>query len=101
MVEEFGGICYPAHIDRDANGIISVLGTFPESPRFTAAELHNSEKVSEYTQQYDLKNKHLVFSSDAHYLWDINERSNFLYMEEISDFEKAGERVIEFLRKDL
>ena len=101
LVEEFGGICYPAHIDRDANGIISVLGTFPESPRFTAAELHNSEKVSEYTQQYDLKNKHLIFSSDAHYLWDINERSNFLYLEEIRDPEKAGERVIEFLRKDL
>ena len=48
LVESFGGICYPAHIDRDANGIISVLGTFPKTPHFTCAELHDAEKWDEY-----------------------------------------------------
>ena len=32
LVSPYGGICYPAHIDRQANGIISVLGTFPSTP---------------------------------------------------------------------
>lgn len=101
LVESFGGICYPAHIDRDANGIISVLGTFPENAGFTCAELHNGEKAEEYAENFSLKDKRLIISSDAHYLWDIKECSDFLYMEEITDGNKAGERVIEYLRKGL
>ena len=30
LVNEYGGICYPAHIDREANGIISILGMMPQ-----------------------------------------------------------------------
>ena len=101
LVNQFGGICYPAHIDRDANGIISVLGTFPESPKFTCCEFHSSDKIKEYTDSYGLLNKHLLVNSDAHYLWDIKERSDYLCLEEITDSEKAGERVIDFLREGL
>ena len=36
-----GGVCYPAHIDRSSNGIISMLGDFPPEPRFTAFELND------------------------------------------------------------
>ncbi len=101
LVDSFGGICYPAHIDRDANGIISVLGTFPETPKFTCAEFHNSEKITQYTDKYTLKDKRLVISSDAHYLWDIKERSDFLWLEEIINPENTGEYVIKLLRKGL
>ncbi|MCQ2441338.1 MAG: PHP domain-containing protein, partial [Clostridia bacterium] len=38
IVSKYGGICYPAHIDRQANGIIEVLGTFPQTPIFNAVE---------------------------------------------------------------
>ena len=34
ITECFNGVCYPAHIDRDANGIIAVLGTIPEDANF-------------------------------------------------------------------
>lgn len=101
LVESFGGICYPAHIDRDANGIISVLGTFPENSGFTCVELHDGEKAGEYAENYDLLDKHLIISSDAHYLWDIKECSDFLYLEEIADSLTAGESVIEYLRNGL
>lgn len=101
LVESFGGICYPAHIDRDANGIISVLGTFPENSGFTCVELHDGEKAEEYAENFDLLNKHLIISSDAHYLWDIKECSDFLYLEEIADSLTAGESVIEYLRNGL
>ena len=30
VVNKFNGVCYPAHIDRDANGIIAILGTLPD-----------------------------------------------------------------------
>ena len=43
LVESFGGVCFPAHVDREANGIIAVLGTFPEDAPFACAELHDME----------------------------------------------------------
>jgi len=32
LVEKYSGVCYPAHIDREANGIVSILGTVPRTP---------------------------------------------------------------------
>ena len=40
-----GGVCYPAHIDRTSNGMVAVLGTFPETPLFNSVEFHFSENV--------------------------------------------------------
>lgn len=77
LVESFGGICYPAHIDREANGIVATLGIFPEFPFFPCAEYHDGDKRHEYEERFELlKSKPFVVSSDAHYLWDISGRLN-------------------------
>lgn len=68
-----GGAAYPAHIDREANGIVSILGTVPKEPAFTAAELRDLSNAEAYTAQHGLAGKQLVISSDAHHLWDIQE----------------------------
>ena len=74
IVKKYGGVCYPAHIDRQSNGIIAVLGTFPELPKFDCFELHDREKLSTHLEKFPiLKNKTMVVSSDAHYLWDIRD----------------------------
>ena len=39
LVRDFGGVCYPAHVDRDSLSILSVLGEIDESCGFVAAEL--------------------------------------------------------------
>lgn len=81
-VEKFGGICYPAHIDRQANGIIATLGVFPEQPYFPCAELHDADKESECRKSNPvLDGKSIVVSSDAHYLWDISGRLNFFELD--------------------
>ncbi len=98
LAESFGGICYPAHIDRDANGIISVLGTLPEKPSFSCVELRDGARLEEYSQSYGLEQKKVVINSDAHYLWDIKEQSDFILMDEISDPKRAGETLIKYLR---
>jgi len=78
-----GGVCYPAHIDRPANGIISTLGVFPDDPPFGIAELHELEKAEELTAAYgNLKDKWFVSGSDAHYLWDIRERYSAMELED-------------------
>ena len=71
-----GGACYPAHIDRPANGIVSTLGEFSDSPPYTAYELKDAEKDGEYKERFP-RRAGLVrtVASDAHYLQDISEAS--------------------------
>ena len=78
LVKRFNGFCFPAHIDREANGIISTLGTFPEDSGFTCAELHDPGKEAEYRQKYpSLAGMRIVSDSDAHFLWDIRDKICF------------------------
>lgn len=75
MVKEHGGICYPAHIDREANGILSMLGAFPPEPVFSVVELHDA-------CHSDLaEGRPIVASSDAHHLLDIGENDFYLDLE--------------------
>ena len=95
LVERFGGFCFPAHIDREANGIIATLGTFPENSGFTCAELHDPEKETEYRERYPaLAGMRIVGDSDAHYLWDIRDKTCFA---ELPDEPYSGA----FVRKQL
>lgn len=81
-VQKYGGICYPAHIDRQANGIISVLGTFPDKPVFRLIEINRADKVNEYLEKYNLKDKKVIISSDAHYLTDIRDKQNYFEIDD-------------------
>ena len=72
-----GGVAYPAHIDRPANGIVETLGTFPPDPPFTAYELNDAASDEEYREKHPvIRNLIRTVSSDAHYLWNISE-ANF------------------------
>lgn len=82
LVAEFGGICYPAHIDRQSNGIISVLGTFPATPHFNCVEFHDGEKSEEYIHKYGLQDKKIIVSSDAHRLTDMRDRENYFDLDD-------------------
>ena len=77
LAKSFGGICYPAHIDRQANGIIATLGTFPDIKGFNCVEFHDKEKIDEYRKNYDLGNRLAIVGSDAHFLWDIRDKENY------------------------
>ncbi len=67
LVESLGGVCWPAHIDRDANGLLAVLGAFPPEPEFRIAELREAKNR-------DLaEGRAVVLSSDAHRLWEIGD----------------------------
>lgn len=99
LAERFGGVCFPAHIDRQANGIIAVLGVFPESPEFTCAELHDREKADEYAPLCGKAGKRLISSSDAHYLWDIKEKTDYIELD--CDRRDVNVQLIRYLRGEL
>lgn len=100
FTERFGGVCYPAHIDRSANGIITTLGTFPSSPDFNCAELHDLEKSAELIQKHPaLEGKLLVTGSDAHYLWDIRDADAFIELDdEPYSSDLVRKKLFEYLR---
>lgn len=92
-VKEFGGICYPAHIDRDSLSILSVLGEIDESCGFKTAELADKTKLEALRAQHPILNAlNIVTSSDAHYLENMRDAENYLELDELTP-----ENVIELL----
>ncbi|MEA5051447.1 MAG: phosphoesterase [Oscillospiraceae bacterium] len=79
FARERGVLLYAAHVDRPSNGIVAVLGTYPETPRFPAAEFRGEESLADYRRRFPaLKTVRPLFCSDAHCLWDIAEAQHAL-----------------------
>ena len=72
LVRITGGVAYPAHIDREANGLLAVLGTFPETPVFPVCELHNKDNMPL------ADGRRVVVSSDAHRLTELGVKLNHI-----------------------
>ena len=99
VVESYGGVCYPAHIDRESNGIIAILGAIPEDLSFNYFELNNNENIATYSYLYGIPKDRFIISSDAHYLTDIRDKENFILFEEgLSNKEITG-RLLNMLRR--
>lgn len=74
LMEEYGGVCYPAHIDRSSYSVLSVLGDFPAGLPVSCYELTCAANEKAYLEQYEiLRSKKLIKSSDAHYLENMTE----------------------------
>ena len=83
LVDRFGGVSYPAHVDREANGVIATLGTFPDIPGFLNAEFYDGTKKEAYFRDHPaLRSRRILVSSDAHNLWSIREESESLTLED-------------------
>ncbi len=68
------GAAIPAHIDREANGVLAILGELPEKPDFPTVEIRNPERVDGLKREHpNLYGKRMIISSDAHSLWRILE----------------------------
>ena len=83
FIDRFGGVAYPAHVDREANGVIATLGTFPDIPGFLNAEFYDGSKKEAYFRDYPaLQSRRVLVSSDAHNLWSIREENESLTLED-------------------
>jgi len=85
IVADYGGICFPAHIDRNSYSILSNLGTIDESFRFNCAEVFDLDTLETLKSQHPhLNNLKILSSSDAHYLEHLRLKENFIETEENS-----------------
>ena len=89
IVADYNGICYPAHIDRDSNGILAILGTLPDEPHFNTVELKDKEKLALYTEKYGIGDRNIVFDSDSHLLGVMNDRENYIELDANPDDKAA------------
>lgn len=72
LVWSSGGAAVPAHIEREANGILTVLGALPEKPVFPTVEIRHPDRIADLEREHPvLMSKRRIVSSDAHRLWDI------------------------------
>ena len=73
MVRGMGGIAYPAHIDRESNGMLAILGMFPDEPVFGLCEVRDKENAAKLSE-----GRTVVVSSDAHRLEDFAQTLNHM-----------------------
>ena len=100
LCEDFRGVAIPAHIDREANGMLSVLGGVPEEPDFPTIEVRDASLLPQLIQEYPiLFKKRAIVSSDAHRLWEIAEPGFPINLpcEEGADEQAVREALIDYL----
>ena len=69
LVRSFGGVCFPAHIDRSSYSVLSALGDFPADLDVTAFELTPNANAEEFLDRFPATHGKLILrDSDAHYL---------------------------------
>lgn len=101
-VSKFGGVCYPAHIDRSSNGLIAILGTVPQNSDFTFYELRDADNIDSYCEQYSLNKSNIIVSSDAHNLESIRDKENyFLLTSPPSDAAAVRSELFSILRRNI
>lgn len=74
LTESYGGVMFPAHVEKSANSLIANLGFVPPDSKFKTAELKDLKKLHQVrrTNPY-LDNCRIISNSDAHYLEHIHE----------------------------
>ena len=81
--DELGVIAFPAHVDRDSCSIVSNLGGIPDTLDVKIIELSAKCDAEAFFDNYPgLRQYPVLRDSDAHYLWDMSERCNYISSEE-------------------
>ena len=84
IAADYGAAAFPAHVDRDANGVISNLGAMPADLGCEYIEISARTEPEEYlahNKNSFSKKYGCLRNSDAHRLGDINERAAYLEFE--------------------
>ncbi|MBQ7044025.1 MAG: PHP domain-containing protein [Clostridia bacterium] len=85
LVESYGGVCYPAHIDRSSYSVLSNLGMITEDMGFRAVEMTADADREMLIKNHPILDGAKVFvDSDAHYLENLKDAQNIIDLSENS-----------------
>jgi hypothetical protein len=100
LCKDHRGIAIPAHIDREANGLLSTLGGMPEEPDFPTIEVKDAANLLRLAGDYPvLQAKRAIISSDAHGILEIAEPGYPLNLpcESGANAQEVRDRLIDYL----
>lgn len=69
----FGGVCVPAHVNRESFSVLYNLGAIPQNAGFKTVEVYPKAPLD-----VDLSSYRILRSSDAHYIENILEQESFI-----------------------
>ena len=102
LARAYGAHVHPAHIDRESNGIVAILGGIPSEYSFDFFEFNDPESIDGYRQRFEgITSERTIVSSDAHRLWEINEAEHFFLLDD-EPYSSAlvRKKLFEHLEKD-
>ena len=80
LVRSYGGIAYPAHVDKSSTSLLSNLGSVPPESTFACAEFHDFKNLHRIRREHPyFEGCNVICCSDAHYLEDIHEPEYQIY----------------------
>lgn len=84
-VRSYGGVCYPAHIDRNSYSVLSNLGMITEDMGFSSVEMTaEADRETLIKMHPILEGVQIFVDSDAHYLENIKDAENIIDLPENS-----------------
>ena len=85
LTAEYGGVAFPAHVNRDSYSVIASLGAIPPESGFTAAEVTRDCDLEAFRQLHpELEGLRIFRDSDAHYLETLAEDPWLIHLPERS-----------------
>ena len=82
LTRGLGGVCIPAHVDRQGFSIITNLGFIPPDLKVKTVEISKRCTPDAAFKKYPFLSRfNYIISSDAHYLEDISERDFFIELD--------------------
>ena len=83
LVATFGGVAYPAHIDRQSNSLLSQMGFWDPDLNFPLAEV-SRRCPEDLFDRRDLRGLRHIAASDAHYLHQVMDAYQYMEVPERS-----------------
>ena len=85
LAQQYNGVAFPAHIDKDAYSVTASLGAIPPEAGFSAAELSGgADRAKQFLLYPELENMIVLQDSDAHYLHLMREEMGTVELPELS-----------------
>jgi hypothetical protein len=91
LANQHGGWLIPAHVNRDAFGLLPVLGLIPTDIELETLEVSSHQSIDAIREKFpQIRNFHLIQNGDAHMLEEIRGYSIFkMKAPSISEMKKA------------
>ena len=87
FAKRYGGVAFPAHIDRTSYSVFSNLGYFPDYLDFTIAEVWHPDDFFRDGAHREIKDRYTILkNSDAHYLENLKEGEPVEHLGSLEEF---------------